>query len=183
MNRERMHELADFLEELPQEKFDMNHWFVTKDPTILDRFKDSHIEDFDDVVFRKFDLDLPDITRLGKEAKGDYSMVCTTAACIAGWTCFLWPEEVDESQTVEKNAIRILNLGNWDAHNIFMSFNLDTQGAAIALRRFANEPEGENSLGSILFQESLNSNNRTLLKAMEQNNVKDNEENLRGADD
>ena len=107
MNKERMMELANFLEKLPEKQFDMKVWV-------------NHIEN-------------PSISSYSGFDEYDYGS-CNTACCIAGWTVglfngtgFIKPNNKRDyaEETIVQEATRLLGLTRGQAVNLFYT-NGDT---------------------------------------------------------
>jgi len=104
MNKERMLELAEFLEKLPEEQFDMTSW--VKD--LRSNQGDLYYKEYFKSEYEVFD--------------------CNTVCCIAGWTVGLFNgtgiiktntlRRVDED-TIVKEATRLLDLTRSQAVELF----------------------------------------------------------------
>lgn len=103
MKKENMLKLADFLDNLPEFRFDIGYWIAEYDEN-LDDYCNGHIIDLED---------------------------CNTAGCIAGWACALMNDnsyEVEfdhyteeyEYQSVEDEAAYFLGLESYEARRLFI---------------------------------------------------------------
>ena len=99
MNKERMIELANFLERLPEKQFDMQVWVNN----LTDRFSSVYKDEY------------------------DYGS-CNTVCCIAGWTVglfngtgFIKPNNKRDyaEETIVQEATRLLDLTRGQAVNLF----------------------------------------------------------------
>lgn len=144
MRKGRIRRLAKFLETLPEKKFCMTKWAVTKRKKDLFFPKDWNKYDREDKLEGAknlddtFDLEAMDTRELDLKAEGNYKNVCGTTRCIAGWTVFLWPKEVKTNMAISANAALILDL-NFDQERIFLDMSIMTnKDAADALRAMAD---------------------------------------------
>lgn len=92
MNRKRLTILRDHLTSLPDERVDMSNYFRRPDAKI----EFDHIDVAADIVRHD----------------------CGTAACIAGWTCVIWPGASPDDY-VDDFAERQLGLTNEQAYQLF----------------------------------------------------------------
>lgn len=117
--KKRVMILSAFIASLPKRKFDIGDWGSTRKRSDL----------LDGPIFTvkqrireetgRFCLTSREVQKLGTDAKGDWSLVCNTRFCIAGWVCFLWPKLVDPQEDIEDNAKRILGLDHDEAEELF----------------------------------------------------------------
>ena len=92
MNKENMLELAELLESIPDEQFNMDHWLLNNDP--FNRFEE-----------REFD-----------------PHNCNTVGCIAGWAALLesdFKRTLGEVFKVSEIAKNWLGLTSIEAYNLF----------------------------------------------------------------
>lgn len=112
MNKERMLQLADFLDSLDRSKFDLRCFFAEKDLT----------EDGEVVFDYEGEEQIHGVTTryfIRKEDEGS----CNTTACIAGWAIYLFKEDLSQDQLRESNHISvasdILGLNSDEAPQLF----------------------------------------------------------------
>lgn len=115
----RLRTVAAFIESLPKRKFDIGDWGSSKSrKDLLDGPRVNANERIPDDKNR-FTLTIKEVKKLGKDANGDWSLVCNTRFCIAGWVCFLFPKLIDPYEDIEGNARRILGLQEEEALELF----------------------------------------------------------------
>ena len=116
MNKERMLQLAEYIESLPEHKFDMTYWISSKvkvendNGTYWERDRFPSIYGLDTDLFEPLD--------------------CGTACCIAGWATAMENNfkpiamRVD-GKTIEQRAQEWLGLTEYQAKNLFL-LGIDT---------------------------------------------------------
>lgn len=109
MNKERIQKLIDYLETLPEERFDYGNFFSSGKPSSDDPFNECV---YDNIV---------------ESAKNNCSPIeCGTAACVAGHTCFLfWDEaktEIANHSPISYIAKNILGIDNVVERQLFYAY-------------------------------------------------------------
>jgi hypothetical protein len=115
MNKERMLQLADYIEKLPEHKFEMQYWISQKVQK-----ENSYGEDYWKT----------DYAPLGDSIRLIEPLDCGTACCIAGWATaiennFKPIAIVQNGQSIENRALEWLDLTEKQGQNLFL-INIDT---------------------------------------------------------
>lgn len=118
MNKERMLQLADFIEKLPEHKFEMQYWISQKVK------KENYLGE----EYWKIDY----APTMGNSLVKDLlePLNCGTACCIAGWATaiennFKPIAIMQNGQSIENRALEWLDLTEKQGQNLFL-INIDT---------------------------------------------------------
>jgi hypothetical protein len=150
--RNRLLKLADFVEKLPDQKFDMYWWASSKKSTDLflkddETLNDRKLTKKGQLITAEFKaskhaknyaLNTLEVKCIAIEAKGDYRGACNTVMCLAGWTVFLFQDRVRKNEEIRANAVRLLGLNDNQAMWVFHDVSLTREKAAERLRMIAN---------------------------------------------
>jgi hypothetical protein len=115
MNKERMLQLADFIEKLPEHKFEMQYWISQKIQ------KENYLGD---------EYWKTDYAPLGDSIRLIEPLDCGTACCIAGWATaiennFKPIAIMQDGKSIETRGREWLDLSIEQANNLFL-INIDT---------------------------------------------------------
>jgi hypothetical protein len=118
MNKERMLQLADYIEKLPEHKFEMQYWISQKVQK-----ENSYGEDYWKI----------DYAPRMDSVSGDKLLEpldCGTACCIAGWATAIESNFkpiaiIQDGKTIEDRAREWLDLSHEQGQNLFL-INIDT---------------------------------------------------------
>lgn len=118
MNKERMLQLADYIENLPEHKFEMQYWLSQK----------VRKENYLGEEYWKIDY-TPRIDSVNSD-KFLEPLDCGTACCIAGWATSIESNFkpiaiMQDGKTIETRAREWLDLSIEQANNLFL-INIDT---------------------------------------------------------
>ena len=104
MNRERITKIRDQLIAIQQQetdgRFNMGDWI-------------EYDGDFFDPIY--------EITNDARKIINNKGARCDTTACIAGWACLMWPDEIgyEDGTTVREAAMKILDISDREAEHMF----------------------------------------------------------------
>lgn len=118
MNKERMLQLADYIEKLPEHKFEMQYWISQKIQK-----ENSYGEDYWKIDYAP--------TMNSDLTKGLLEPLdCGTACCIAGWATAIESNFkpiaiIQDGKTIEDRAREWLDLSYEQSQNLFL-INIDT---------------------------------------------------------
>jgi len=119
MNKERMLQLADYIENLPEHKFEMQYWLSTKIEQGMWNGKPYWSTD-----------SYPIIHNSEQNTKTLEPLDCGTACCIAGWATAMKDNFkpialIQDGKTIEDRALQWLDLTEDEGRNLFLT-SIDT---------------------------------------------------------